>query len=266
MAKVISAHSLQRSWTYRNRSRVTGLVVLTAWAYVALTRPWIPQGSALDWIVDAAAWLAFLGGATLRLWATLWIAGRKKNKLVDDGPYRACRNPLYLGTFAMGIGPGSVSEKPRSLRARWERCCCFMSGMSCPPKSGTCRSSARTTTRATVPRVPRWIPQSQPAPPRRDFPPTRRPDGAPPRMLENGRLAAAGGAGPVDVPPPRNGLVGLVSREPTELGQSLVRILDRALRRAVPTSRRLHAGGLQRCVERSSKTAGVKPAARFRSL
>jgi protein-S-isoprenylcysteine O-methyltransferase Ste14 len=104
MAKVVSAHSLQRSWTYRNRSRVTGLVVLTAWAYVALTRPWIPQGSALDWIVDAAAWLAFLGGAGLRLWATLWIAGRKKNKLVDDGPYRACRNPLYLGTFAMGIG------------------------------------------------------------------------------------------------------------------------------------------------------------------
>ena len=104
MAKVVSAHSLQRSWTYRNRSRVSGFVVLSAWAYVALTRPWIPQGSALDWIVDAAAWLAFLGGAALRLWATLWIAGRKKNKLVDDGPYRACRNPLYLGTFAMGIG------------------------------------------------------------------------------------------------------------------------------------------------------------------
>ncbi len=212
MAKVVSAHSLQRSWTYRNRSRVSGLVVLSAWAYVALTRPWIPQGSALDWIVDAAAWLAFLGGAALRLWATLWIAGRKKNKLVDDGPYRACRNPLYLGTFAMGIGlalflkslvftgalgllgaavclvcrsrRGAVHADP--VRGRLQRLLCASSAMD---------SAA------------------QPAPPRRNFSPTRRPDGAPPRMQENGRLAAAGGAGPVDVPPPRNGLVGLVSRE-----------------------------------------------------
>ena len=42
----------------------------------------------------------------MRLWATLWIAGRKKQTVVDDGPYRACRNPLYVGSFVMGIGLG----------------------------------------------------------------------------------------------------------------------------------------------------------------
>jgi protein-S-isoprenylcysteine O-methyltransferase Ste14 len=104
MQNVPSAHSLKHSWSYRNRSRVAGAAFLLTWAYVAVTRPWIVQGSSLDWIIDAAAWAMFLSGAAMRLWATLWIAGRKKNVLVDDGPYRACRNPLYLGTFMMGIG------------------------------------------------------------------------------------------------------------------------------------------------------------------
>jgi protein-S-isoprenylcysteine O-methyltransferase Ste14 len=86
--------------------QVTAVVMGAAWAYVAFSRPWFDQGSAIDWLIDGAAWSAFLGGALLRLWATLWIAGRKKQTLVDDGPYRACRNPLYLGTFAMLLGLG----------------------------------------------------------------------------------------------------------------------------------------------------------------
>lgn len=104
MEKVLSAHSLQHSWPYRNRSRFAGVLMGLAWAYVAISRPWINPGSSLDWLIDAAAWTAFVAGALLRLWATLWIAGRKKNTVVDGGPYRACRNPLYLGTFAMGVG------------------------------------------------------------------------------------------------------------------------------------------------------------------
>ena len=106
MPEALVRPSLKNSWAYQYRMQVTAVVMGAAWAYVALSRPWFDQGSTIDWLIDGAAWTAFLGGALLRLWATLWIAGRKKQKLVDDGPYRACRNPLYLGTFAMGIGIG----------------------------------------------------------------------------------------------------------------------------------------------------------------
>jgi protein-S-isoprenylcysteine O-methyltransferase Ste14 len=106
MQEAVVRPSLKNSWAYQYRMQVTAVVMGAAWAYVALSRPWFDQGSAIDWLIDGAAWTAFLGGAMLRLWATLWIAGRKKQNLVDDGPYRACRNPLYLGTFAMLIGLG----------------------------------------------------------------------------------------------------------------------------------------------------------------
>jgi protein-S-isoprenylcysteine O-methyltransferase Ste14 len=106
MQEAFAHPSLRNSWAYQYRMRVTAVVLGVAWTYVALSRPWFDQGSVADWLIDGAAWAAFLGGAMLRLWATLWIAGRKKQSLIDVGPYRACRNPLYVGTFAMGIGLG----------------------------------------------------------------------------------------------------------------------------------------------------------------
>jgi protein-S-isoprenylcysteine O-methyltransferase Ste14 len=35
----------------------------------------------------------------MRIWATTWIAGRKRQSVVNDGPYALTRNPLYVGTF-----------------------------------------------------------------------------------------------------------------------------------------------------------------------
>jgi hypothetical protein len=42
----------------------------------------------------------------LRWWATLYIGSRKGHKLVVEGPYSLCRNPLYLGTFLITISIG----------------------------------------------------------------------------------------------------------------------------------------------------------------
>lgn len=41
-----------------------------------------------------------------RLWCSLFIAGKKTDHLIDQGPYSLCRNPLYFFSFlgAMGIG------------------------------------------------------------------------------------------------------------------------------------------------------------------
>jgi len=41
-------------------------------------------------------------GELIRVWASSYIV--KLDRLTTDGPYRATRNPLYLGSFIMGTG------------------------------------------------------------------------------------------------------------------------------------------------------------------
>jgi len=49
---------------------------------------------------------------TGRLWATLYVGGRKSVQLVQDGPYSVTRNPLYvfstIGAFGVGMQAGSL--------------------------------------------------------------------------------------------------------------------------------------------------------------
>jgi protein-S-isoprenylcysteine O-methyltransferase Ste14 len=104
MHQELDRPSLKNSWAYQSRVPLTALLLVGAWIYVALTPPLIKPSETLGWTTDVLGWVVYLGGSFLRIWATLWIAGRKKQTLVDDGPYRMCRNPLYVGTFAMGLG------------------------------------------------------------------------------------------------------------------------------------------------------------------
>ena len=88
------------NWWVRSRAWISILTIVPfGLAAFLLEPPWIPEDTPWDWLVDVVAWLIFLGGATFRWWATLYIGGRKHNVVISDGPYAMCRNPLYVGTL-----------------------------------------------------------------------------------------------------------------------------------------------------------------------
>jgi protein-S-isoprenylcysteine O-methyltransferase Ste14 len=62
----------------------------------------------IEWIGIVAIVVCILG----RTWASLYIAGRKIEQFVTDGPYSVMRNPLYffsiIGTAGAGAQLGSV--------------------------------------------------------------------------------------------------------------------------------------------------------------
>jgi protein-S-isoprenylcysteine O-methyltransferase Ste14 len=52
---------------------------------------------------NTVGWLLFFLGGGLRWWATLYIAHQKTRRLICDGPYSLCRNPIYLSNFLLAL-------------------------------------------------------------------------------------------------------------------------------------------------------------------
>ncbi|MDD5135547.1 MAG: isoprenylcysteine carboxylmethyltransferase family protein [Phycisphaerae bacterium] len=57
-----------------------------------------------DFAVEWSGYILLLAGISLRMWSTLYIGQRKSKKLITDGPFSMCRNPLYFGSLLMAIG------------------------------------------------------------------------------------------------------------------------------------------------------------------
>ncbi len=89
--------------------KAANIVVLGLSVFVASA--W--QGSLAADIVResiiAAGAILVLFGMMGRLWATLYIGGRKARALVTDGPYSVTRNPLYLFSTVAAAGVGAFS-------------------------------------------------------------------------------------------------------------------------------------------------------------
>lgn len=93
--------SVSQSFAYRSRMRITALFLGLGLILTAMNRPLAPQSDLAEWGLELMGWIAFVGGAALRVWAASYICARKSSEVVSTGPYSVCRNPLYWGTFLM---------------------------------------------------------------------------------------------------------------------------------------------------------------------
>jgi protein-S-isoprenylcysteine O-methyltransferase Ste14 len=92
------------------RIRLTQLLYLLLLVLVAVSGGGrMQRGGSL--LAQCAGFLLVASSVLWRLWTTLFIAGRKEEQLVRDGPFSLCRHPLYLGSIigAAGIGLTTLS-------------------------------------------------------------------------------------------------------------------------------------------------------------
>ncbi|MBS4046446.1 MAG: isoprenylcysteine carboxylmethyltransferase family protein [Alphaproteobacteria bacterium] len=82
---------------------ISGLLLLAA---LLFSDSLWPSGSLLHESSELLGYALIFLCIAGRSWCSLYIGGRKKTQLVEDGPYSVSRNPLYLFSLFGGIGVG----------------------------------------------------------------------------------------------------------------------------------------------------------------
>jgi protein-S-isoprenylcysteine O-methyltransferase Ste14 len=88
-----------RDGMFMRRGWIGGVILLPAIVAACLSTPIWGEGTVADAGIDTLGWGVLAVGLFLRLWATLYIGGKKSLSFVTEGPYAMCRHPLYLGSF-----------------------------------------------------------------------------------------------------------------------------------------------------------------------
>lgn len=91
------------------RLRLHQLSYALALAATAVTGGRLFEGNA-GLAAQSAGFVLVAAAVLWRIWTTLFVAGRKDVQLVRDGPYAACRHPLYLGSVAAALGIGLTTR------------------------------------------------------------------------------------------------------------------------------------------------------------
>jgi protein-S-isoprenylcysteine O-methyltransferase Ste14 len=108
---------MPRERLFRWRGTISAWVLLPVSLAVAFSRPCVAEGTWPSVAVSLVAWLLLGGGVFIRLWATLYIGGRKSTTLVTTGPYAVCRHPLYWASFLIALSLAAFMVSPSILAA-----------------------------------------------------------------------------------------------------------------------------------------------------
>lgn len=91
------------SLMFRYRGLIGSVCLLPVAIVVVLSSPLVADGTVIDFAVDALGWVCFVLYVTFRLWAILYVGGRKERELQTQGPYSLTRNPLYFGGLCFAL-------------------------------------------------------------------------------------------------------------------------------------------------------------------
>lgn len=91
------------SLAFRNRGRIGILLLFPVGMAVVFSNPTITKNTPLHFLLNTLAWLLFGTYIFFRVWATIYVGGRKDSALQTEGPYSITRNPLYFGSLCFGL-------------------------------------------------------------------------------------------------------------------------------------------------------------------
>ena len=93
------------------RITVTRFVaVILAVALCVTGSHWSLSDSIVGTMLGFTGWLLVACGVMGRIWAGSYICSCKNVRLMQQGPYSVCRNPLYLFSLVGGIGIMLVTQ------------------------------------------------------------------------------------------------------------------------------------------------------------
>jgi protein-S-isoprenylcysteine O-methyltransferase Ste14 len=103
---MLSVCWLPRSRIWISRGLAVGfvgllLIAVEGWQHM---HPVFEQG------LRFIGWMLLAAGVIGRCWCGSYISGYKNDRLIMDGPYSLCRNPLYFFSFLAGLGLMFITE------------------------------------------------------------------------------------------------------------------------------------------------------------
>jgi len=101
----------------RQRVMVSRIFAVLVVLLVIFTMPSFKQGDLADILSDTFGLFLLTICSMGRLWALLYISGKKTQEVITDGPYSIVRHPLYLFSFIGAIGIGLASDNILVLAA-----------------------------------------------------------------------------------------------------------------------------------------------------
>jgi protein-S-isoprenylcysteine O-methyltransferase Ste14 len=93
----------RKSRIERYRSLVN--VLLYSLVFASCLLGGYPKGWRLSYrLLEILGFIVVVLGVLGRVWCGMYVWGRKSRELCKAGPYSVCRNPLYIFSFATGMG------------------------------------------------------------------------------------------------------------------------------------------------------------------